>query len=276
MYHRFWDCYHSMCFWKELGSVLGARVAIPPRSLCTQSSLASWMLQWLSEAKEEEKTTMIQGLYALWLARNDARDGKRIEEAGLVARRVVTLMEEWKRVRGTPEVSTRSLQHAIWEPPEAGWLKANVDGATARSGLGGGGGVVFRDEDGAFRGADAVFFPDTSTAEVTELLACKRAVLLALQRDVPKLHLETDCLAVARMLNDQERNLSSVGIMVEEVKTMARNLGKFKVTWVRRTANKAAHELARFGLCNRASVSWDLAPPDCILSIVSDELPNLV
>jgi len=135
---------------------------------------------------------------------------------------------------------------------------------------------VFRDEDGAFRGADEFFLPDITSAEAMEVQACRRAVVLALQRGTPKLHLETDCLNVARMLNEQGRNLSAVGIMVEDIKMMATNLGEFKVTWVQREANKAAHEIARFGLCNAVSISWEFSPPDCILSIFSDELPVLV
>ncbi|XP_020155367.1 uncharacterized protein [Aegilops tauschii subsp. strangulata] len=218
---------------------------------------------------------MAQGLYALWLARNDTRDGERIEEANMVARRAAALMIEWKDRRGQTETSTTPTQRAAWEPPEAGWLKDNVDGAMSRAKQGRGGGVVFRDEDGAFRGADAVFLPEITSAEVAELQACRRAVELALQRGVPKLHLETDCLNVARMLNEQDRNLSAVGILVEEIKLMATNLGEFKATWVRREANKANHEIARFGFCNSVSVSWEMSPPDCILSIVSDELPIL-
>ena len=92
---------------------------------------------------------------------------------------------------------------------------------------------------------------------------------------MPKLHLETDCQNVARMLNEQERNMSLVGIMVEEIKEMAKSLGEFKATWVKREANKAAHQIARFGFCNSTSVSCEISPPDCILSIVSDELPGL-
>ncbi|XP_073358159.1 uncharacterized protein [Aegilops tauschii subsp. strangulata] len=173
---------------------------------------------------------MVQGLYALSLARNDTRDGKRIEEADSVARRVASLMDEWKRVCGREETSTRTAQHAIWEPPVTGWLKANVDGATSRSGQEGGVGVVFRDEMGAFRGAASFFLPGISQAETTELMACRRAVQMALQQGIPKLHVEIGCLVVARMLNEKERNLSAVGIVVEEIKTMATNLGDFKAT----------------------------------------------
>ena len=90
-------------------------------------------------------------------------------------------------------------------------MKANVDGAMARSGWSGGGGVIFRDEDGAFRGAASHFFPDCSKPDMAELLACKKAIQLAIQRDIRKLHLETDSQVVAGMQEGKERNLSPVG-----------------------------------------------------------------
>ena len=219
---------------------------------------------------------MIQGIYALWLARNETREGKKIEDPGQIAKAVVMRLEEWQRVMGGHVSVGRSQLNDTWKTPEQGWLKANVDGAMLRSGVGGGGGVIFRDEHGAFRGAASVFFPDTCSAEVAELLACRRAVQEAVQRGVQKLHLETDCQTVAGMLNEKKRNLSAMGQVVEEVKSMCSLLADCKITWVRRTANRAAHVLAKLGISNRASMLWDLVPPDCILSIVSDEIFSLV
>jgi len=45
MYHRFWGCFHSKLFWKELSSVLGVRAVIQPMSMSSQSSIASWLLK---------------------------------------------------------------------------------------------------------------------------------------------------------------------------------------------------------------------------------------
>lgn len=39
---------------------------------------------------------MIQGLYAVWLARNEARDGKKIEEAHVIAGSVARYLDEWQ------------------------------------------------------------------------------------------------------------------------------------------------------------------------------------
>ncbi|KAM3231327.1 hypothetical protein ACQJBY_061477 [Aegilops geniculata] len=154
-------------------------------------------------------------------------------------------------------------------------MKANVDGAMVKEGTGGGLGVIFRDEDGAFRGAASHFLPDCPKAETTELLSCRKAVQLAIQRGIQKLHLETDSQAVAKMIGEEGRNLSPVGQMIEEVKNMIRTREEFKITWVRRTANGATHILAKLGVTSRTSVFWDLDPPVCILSTVSDEIPTL-
>ena len=84
-------------------------------------------------------------------------------------------------------------------------------------GDGGGGGLIFRDVTGAFRGAACSFFPSIACAEATELLACRRAVQLAMELNYQKIHVEMDCLNVVNMLNDQSKNLSSAGQVVEEL-----------------------------------------------------------
>lgn len=96
------------------------------------------MLQWLLEATEDEKTMMIQGIYVLWLARNETCDGKKIEEPGQIAKAMAARMEEWQRVMGGHVSVVTSQMQELRKPLEHGWLKANVDGAMVQSGMGGG------------------------------------------------------------------------------------------------------------------------------------------
>lgn len=58
----------------------GVPAEIPPASVRSQSELWSWMLEWLGEEGDMERSVMIQGLDSLWLARNDAKDGRRIAD----------------------------------------------------------------------------------------------------------------------------------------------------------------------------------------------------
>ena len=56
---------------------------------------------------------------------------------------------------------------------------------------------------------------------------------------------------------------------------MLRTRQEIKITWVRRSANGAAHGLAREGVRNNSSLFYDF-PPDCIIRVVADEVPTFV
>lgn len=61
-------------------------------------AISTWMQGWLPDAGDAERETLIQGLYGLWCARNEARDGKRIPDPCAVAERVHDHMQEWRSV----------------------------------------------------------------------------------------------------------------------------------------------------------------------------------
>lgn len=96
------------------------------------------------------------------------------------------------------------------------------------------------------------------------LLPCNHAVQRVVDLNIQKLHIEMDCLAVVRMMKDQAKNMSSAGQVVEEVKAMLRTRQDYGITWVRRSANAAAHGLAKWGVSCRAFEFWNQVPPDCI------------
>lgn len=143
IYHRFWGRPHSSLFWKKLRSEKGIAVAIPPCQIDSQSALSRWMREWFAEAQDDECAVMIQAVYALWLARNEARDGKRIEEPHEIMNRVVALLDEWKTVHGASYSQREPKRRVTWIAPEEGWVKANSDGALSKQ----------RDKGGARCGA---------------------------------------------------------------------------------------------------------------------------
>ncbi|KAI5021991.1 hypothetical protein ZWY2020_058721 [Hordeum vulgare] len=79
---------------------------------------------------------------------------------------------------------------------------------------------------------------------MVEILTCRRALELAAEINVRKLHLKTDNKTVALMLKSAEKNLV-VGPRVEEIKAMFRFFQEVTVSWVGRSANSAAHKFAR-------------------------------
>ena len=87
---------------------------------------------------------MIQSVYVLWLARNEARDGIQIAPPLEIMERVVHLLHEWRGIH-QPTVKESVVQRRPkWEVPEEGWIKINPDGAVSKFGVKGGGGAVLR------------------------------------------------------------------------------------------------------------------------------------
>jgi hypothetical protein len=78
------------------------------------------------------------------------------------------------------------------------------------------------------------------------------------------------------MIKQDSRSLSAVGPWVSEIKELLNTRLEFKVSWVRRTGNAAAHKLAKVGVGEERCETWVGSPPDFILDVISDEIPGLV
>ena len=154
-----------------------------------------------------------------------------------------------------------------------GWCKANADGAYhADSGRSGGGAILW-DHHGGFLAGACHFFPHVFDAEGVELLACRRALCLAQEAGVMKVILETDSVEVASKLTREEQDRSFYGPLVDEIRSLLRGFGDFSVRPVRRTANEAAHRLAKEGCENKMCNTWFGDPPECIVNrLVLDAL----
>jgi hypothetical protein len=175
--HRFWHCPHAQQVWSHLQSFSVPGALIPPVNIHNHKDMVNWMLEWLASVKDSEMDITLMVLYQTWMARNEARDGKKIEDPEIIARRAVHLLEEWHNVQ-TPKAVKPPVAKECWLPPSEGWTKVNTDGAWSKSTEKGGGGVVVRDHDGRFLGGASHFFPSLMDPEEAELQACKHAMEL--------------------------------------------------------------------------------------------------
>jgi hypothetical protein len=117
----------------------------------------------------------------------------------------------------------------------------------------------------------AIFFSHVADAEGAELLACRRGVLLARESQVQKLVLEIDSTGVVAKLVKVDLDRSFHGPLVEEIKFLLRGFGEHAVRAVRRSANEAAHLLAKLGCENNACNVWfGDAPASIVNQLVLD------
>jgi ribonuclease HI len=209
-------------------------------------------------------------LYQTWLARNEARDEVRIEDPGAIARRSLALVEEWLAIKSGPRHEAQRVKEH-WLPPDDGWHKVNADGAYKASLGSGGCGVVIRDHKGVFVAAECHFLPSVSDPERVELLACKRALVLARRKGIRRVCLETDCLSAVAKIKSSELDRSFHGPLVEEIKELLKMFADHKVRHARRDANGVAHKLASAGCGNNLCNTWMVSPPEFIVSLLASE-----
>ena len=81
----------------------------------------------MGNAREEEKEMIMQGLYELWLARNETKEGKNIVSPHEILRSVALYMAEWMSLHVKKDTAKPVTELQLWSPPDEGWVKANLD-----------------------------------------------------------------------------------------------------------------------------------------------------
>jgi ribonuclease HI len=138
-------------------------------------------------------------------------------------------------------------------------VKVNCDAALdisrSRFGLG----VVVRDHEGKVRAAQSLLR--------REAMASFHAVKLCKVLGFRNVWLEGDAKLVCDALNSRTSNLSSFGLLIEDIKVKLLSLSCWQCSHIGREANSAAHSLARDALRHVFDRSWEEWIPACIESI---------
>ncbi|TVU03102.1 hypothetical protein EJB05_51372, partial [Eragrostis curvula] len=160
-----------------------------------------------------------------------------------------------------------------WIAPPSDFMKINVDGAVARAGHSDAVGVVCRNSQGVFIAASARVFDGISDPTTLEALACNEALSLALDCNLSKYLIATDCVEVVRGL--EEKSLCSYSAIFREINLRRNFAGDVQFKHERRDSNEDAHKLAK-AVCSFAPgrYVWFLQPPEFVyvpLKILDNE-----
>ena len=111
---------------------------------------------------------------------------------------------------------------------------------------------------------------------MAEALACRRALQLAIQREIPKTIIETDSLEIATLVNKPGDDRSVYRHIIQELRRLLQSLPKAKLVWAQRTSNEAAHRIAQEGVSERCFSTWLLVRPDFIRLILEKDCNRIV
>jgi hypothetical protein len=150
-----------------------------------------------------------------------------------------------------------------WTPPPPGFVMLNSDASIFKDLGGMGVGVVGPDHLGACLVACRQFYSMLPEPEFAEAMALRQATSLARKKGLGQVIFSSDCLSLVQCLHSEARDRSPVGVLMEEIKFVVKDLTSTSFIHVKRKLNKAAHLLAKSCNCLKSSEVFNSAT-DCI------------
>lgn len=135
-----------------------------------------------------------------------------------------------------------------WSPPEVGALKINVD-ASVRAGsdtfLVG---MVLRDYEGVFVAGKTISIQASGSIFEAEAIGVREALSWVKDQNLQnkRVYIESDSQLTARAIQSGDANYLEVGVVIEKCCQKLHRLELVSLHFIRRNANRVAHQLARY------------------------------
>ncbi|XP_031105317.1 uncharacterized protein LOC116010174 [Ipomoea triloba] len=177
---------------------------------------------------------------------------------------------DWRAstANSTPSLTNRNQDPGNWSKPQAGFLKLNVDAAINKEIAQMGFGHVLRDDNGAFVAARGVPWRGVFSPREAEAVAVREALSWIKNLHYDKVYVETDSLLVMQALNAIEGD-SYFHLVIRDIKNMLCEFTHVFLNFAKRSANRAAHELARQPVSLPDCTEWFVNPPPIICNALS-------
>ena len=224
-----------------------------------------WLFSLLDSVCHNSFTKLLITCWAIWGARRKAiHEG--IFQSPFLTYTVINKLLESMNLSATCRADMKlkcsgNASVSRWVAPPSNFMKINVDAAVARSGGSDAVGAICRDSNGLFIAASARVFDGISEPATLEALACNEALSLALDNNLSRCLIATDCLEVIRNL--EEKSLCPYSAILNEIQLRKNIVGEVHFKHESRKCNGEAHSLVK-GVCSFAPgrYIWFIRPPE--------------
>jgi hypothetical protein len=117
-------------------------------------------------------------------------------------------------------------------------------------------GIITCDHSGTVLAAVSLLMPGVTDPTTAEAVAAWKMAEACVSLGYSKVILEGDSLEIVNSLQKDDCCWSRYGAMINDAKVLLDSLQEWKVCHARRTANVAAHLLAKHGLTVEAECTW--------------------
>jgi ribonuclease HI len=185
-------------------------------------------------------------LWDWWTARSKTNAGEKTFSTDEVCYQIRKHLSEYT-VSDSKE-NTTVQQDLPWTPPPANYVKVNFDAAFCQDTQRGAWGFIARDDRGSFLAGGARSMSNLSSALHAEASACIHAIECVSNLGAFRIVFESDCLNLVNALNSGEYDLSHLGVLFREARSLCYGaFDTFDFTFCKRSCNRAAHAIAQHG-----------------------------
>uniref|UniRef100_A0A803P370 Reverse transcriptase n=1 Tax=Cannabis sativa TaxID=3483 RepID=A0A803P370_CANSA len=209
---------------------------------------SSWFFMVLDGNQGEVAVDTAMISWSIWKTQNEVFWQKKTSNALRVVQSARKALDQWRVAtkNTTTSFATGVLSNSnIWSKPTGNKIMVNVDDAIFEAQQRFGFGCVARNPVGHLLEAISDSRIGMVLPEIVEIIGMKEALSWIKRKGWEDVIIETDSLMVVQALNSSVHMSSYFGLLVEDCRLILSTLKNVLISFVYRSANKAAHCLAR-------------------------------
>ncbi|KAM6600830.1 hypothetical protein CsatA_020439 [Cannabis sativa] len=237
------------------------------------SSLLVWLEATANRVSSEDLSKVVMLCWAIWAARNDLVWQQRARSVSAVVSFATSSLDRWLNAQGKGNIPLLSpLKDGDgserWIKPISG-IKLNVDAALFASLHKHGYGCVIRNPAGELISTFAGVKNGSVAPELAEIIGIREVLSWLKNNPFQSAVIETDSLVCAAAIRSAETLISAFGLVVDECKNSFNSLSNVSLVFVKRSANRAAHFIARHSVYLAERMFPINSVPSDLLSILA-------
>lgn len=209
----------------------------------TGQSLYQWWEQVCNMSDNGKRAEVAAVCWSIWRARNEVVWNKRYTRVYVVIACAKQYLDQWRNAQKSVVCTSRPQLFegdgsCVWVKPQESMIKVSVDASTFDEFIASGIGMVVRDATGSLVVGRTVSIDGLKAVKVIEAMAMKEAWWY-------NVVIESDSLVVVQAIRSKVRMSSPFGAIIMECRSLLDDQNTTSVSFIRRSANMVAHELAR-------------------------------
>lgn len=254
----------------KCGFAISCLKNIPNILLNVDMSMEEWVSWHIKALDNVSCCLLLTTCWKIWGARNQKLWSNYSSNPSIVVEDAKAFFEAWSSIHTYSPRRNKQKDFEKWEKPPRSWLKVNTDAALDSQGRHIGLGFVLRNSDGNFIAAATKHWRGNFQPKLAEAIGVREALKWLKDMQYDNIQVETDALLVIKGLNNATTD-SSFDLVLEDIRLIANDFHNISFAFVKRSANSAAHVLAREAVFNADCRDWLSSPPSFLYDVlVSD------